>query len=307
MSLSARNVSLSPWRPEGFDEYRIRFPATGDLLCRDETAGFIQAWHGLSDPAERRARLWSIPRRKHTTVLFVRGYLGHYMPGNLMPARNTLRRSGWRAVIANNRAGGSLVDNVERVLGEIMRVPEDHEVVLCGHSRGGLECLFAAERSPRRVRAVLLSQTPRGRSQVLESVLLRRHPRGLRRLLAEETQRLGLSMIGAKAGGLELAEIERWVGPLLAPLSIRRSYPVVQTASWSSRPTTWLDSFHERLSELRPEVAHDGQFYVEDLLWPGWGHVLLPHLDHAQPAMDGFGFDSGRYWQTLLAWVLADT
>lgn len=66
----------------------------------------------------------------------------------------------------------------------------------------------------------------------------------------------------------------------------------------------WLDSFHERLGEIRPGVAHDGQFYLDDLVWPGLPHVLLPHLDHAQPVMDGFGFDSRRYWLALVLLAL---
>lgn len=300
------------WNPTGFAEYRERFPATGELVrdgVEDVSAGFIAAWERWAEVGTRHGALWSVPRRARTAVVFVRGYLGHYMPGNLVPGRDALRRSGWRATIARNRAGGSIAENVERVLSEIARVPEGHEVVLCGHSRGGLEAWLAAERSPRVVRAVILSQTPRRRSWVLESVLLGRHPRTWSRRVREEVQRLGLVALGARAGGLELAEIEERLGPLGLPIRGRRPYPVVQTASWSSRPTTWLDSFHERLSELRPGVAHDGQFYVEDLLWPGSGqvgHVLLPHLDHAQPAMDGFGFDSGRYWQTLLGWVLSE-
>lgn len=300
------------WSPTGFAEYRERFPATGELVLdgvADVTAGFIAAWERWAEPIARHSALWSVARRERTAVVFVRGYLGHHMPGNLVPGRDALRRSGWRATIVDNAAGGPIVDNVERVLDELARVPDGFEVVLCGHSRGGIEAWLAALRSPRVVRAVILSQTPRRRSWVLESVLLRRHPRGWSRRMREEVQRLGLVMLGAREGGLELAEIERHLGPLAGPWSSgARSYPVVQTASWSSRPTTWLDSFHERLSELRPGVAHDGQFYVEDLLWPGPGnveHVLLPHLDHAQPAMDGFGFDSGRYWQTLIGWVLS--
>lgn len=288
------------WCPEGFEEYRVRFPRTPMIRCEDQTAGFITAWYRWADTAERRAALWSIPGRERTAIVFVRGYLGHYMPGNLCPGRDAMRQSGWRATIARNRAGGTIDDNVGRLLAEIARIPEGHEVVLCGHSRGGLEALLAAEASPRKVRAVILSQTPRGKSWVLDSVLKGGYPRSGRRFGAELTQRLGLGLLGAKKGGLELAEIER----LTMSMKVAWPFPVVQTASWSSRPTTWLDSFHERLSELRPEVAHDGQFYVEDLVWPEIGHVLLPHLDHAQPAMNGFGFDSGRYWQTLIGWVL---
>ena len=74
-----------------------------------------------------------------------------------------------------------------------------------------------------------------------------------------------------------------------------------ETASWSSQPTAWLDSFHERLGEIGPGRAHDGQFFLDDLIWPGLPHVLLPDVDHAQPAVGGHGFDPARYWLAVLS------
>lgn len=299
MSLSVSH-SITGWSPFGFDTYRQRFPATPPLtLPPDRTAAFCAAWDDLADPVARAHGLR--PLAGGVTVVFIRGYLGHYMPGNLVPARDSLRRFGFRAHLAPNSAGGAIAPNGQRLAALLDRLAPS-PVILCGHSRGGLEALFALRQRPdltRRVKALLMSQTPRGPSWVLESVLTRRHPRTTRRALAEVTQRLGLTLLGARPGGLELAR--EHLEPLVARLAPDTlPFPVLQTASWSSRPTTWLDSFHERLSELRPGVAHDGQFYLEDLLWPGLNHVLLPHLDHAQPVMDGFGFDSARYWQTLL-------
>jgi hypothetical protein len=148
---------------------------------------------------------------------------------------------------------------------------------------------------------VVLSQTPRGPSAVLESLLLRTHQDsvGRRRWAEEWTQRLGLHAVGAARGGRQLTS-----GPLAELVAtvdeFAPEFPVWQTASWSSQPTTWLDSFHERLGEIRPGAAHDGQFFLEDLIWPGLPHVLLPHIDHAQPAMGGFGFDHVRYWKLLI-------
>lgn len=299
--------ALPPWDPAGFDTYRERFPATPALtLPPDHTPAFIDAWHTLADPHERRAALYSIPARERTTVVFIRGYLGHYMPENFVATRDAIRRAGFHAFIAKNSAGGPVAENASRLAVELARrVPPEHALIFCGHSRGGLEALTLLSRHPHliaRTRAVLLSQTPRGPSYVLESVLSGRHADSLtaRRRLAELTQRVGLHLVRAHPGGLELHR--EALAALVSSLSPQRlGVPVLQTASWSSRPTTWLDSFHERLGEIRPGVAHDGQFYLEDLLWPELPHILLPHLDHAQPVMDGFGFDSARYWSTLIA------
>jgi hypothetical protein len=147
-----------------------------------------------------------------------------------------------------------------------------------------------------------MSQTPRGASAVLESLLLRRHQAslvGLRRVWAERLQRIGLKVLGVGTGGRELTTevLDAVVTRLDA---VPRPFALLQTASWSSRPTAWLDSFHERLREIRPDCAHDGQFYLEDLIWPQVPHVLLPHVDHAQPAMGGFGFDPAQYWLSAI-------
>jgi len=66
----------------------------------------------------------------------------------------------------------------------------------------------------------------------------------------------------------------------------------------------WVDSFHARLAQLRPGCAHDGQFFIEDQLWRGAEHVLLPEIDHAQAVMSNDGFDAPRLWLTLLAMLL---
>lgn len=250
------------------------------------------------------------------TVVLIRGYLGNYMRGNLVSATRALCAAGLDAFIAKTRAGGTIADNARRIAPQIAArlaasdriAGPPRRLVFAGHSKGGLEALQVLADAPElaaRTDAVILSQTPRGPSPVLESVLCGLHADSLagRRRRAEWTQGLGLRLLAARPGGLELT------GERLAPIIARldaapRPFRLLQTASWSSRPTTWLDSFHERLGEIRPGVAHDGQFYVEDLLWPGLEHVLLPHLDHAQPVMDGFGFDSARYWVTMMAGVI---
>jgi len=301
------------WRPEGFATYRERFPATPALTLPDmgPTAAFIERWHALaSDPI---AELRALIARKEVdyTVVLVRGYLGNCMRGNLVSVCRALRLAGIDAFIAKTRAGATVTDNARILAPQVAAwiAGGGRRLVFAGHSKGGLEALQVLADRPElaaRTDAVILSQTPRGPSPVLESVLLGMHAESLsgQRRRAEWMQRLGLRLLSARSGGLELTG-QRLL-PLLARLdAAARPFRVVQTASWSSLPTTWLDSFHERLGEIRPGVAHDGQFYLEDLLWPGLEHVLLPHLDHAQPVMDGFGFDPARYWVTMLAGVIA--
>lgn len=280
-----------------FDAYRAAWPATPPLALPERalTERFLARW--VAPGAS-----WQLP--EDLTVVFARGYLGNWMPGNLVAPTRAIAASGARTLLFRGAAGASIAENAARLA---RSVRGDGPVLLCGHSRGGLECLLALEDPSLRARAigVLLSQSPRGPSPVLASVLTGAHADSLgwRRAGEEALQRWGLRAARATRGGLELVE------PSLPSVIARvdaamRGVRVWQTASWSSRPTTWLDSFHARLGEIRPGAAHDGQFFLEDLLWPGLQHVLLAHVDHAQPAMGGFGFDHARYWGVLIGLFL---
>jgi pimeloyl-ACP methyl ester carboxylesterase len=297
------------WTPAGFERYRELYPRTGVLHPRPDpssTARFAEAWHRGADDNEARLRAHAA----RTSVVFVRGYLGHYMPRNLSAPCAALRRIGFDAFIARNRSGGTVDANVDSLAQHLRRRGTRERIVFCGHSRGGLECLTLLARQPdiaSRCGGVALSQTPHGPSFVIESVLHGRHRDAgysLRRRAAETAQRAGLMLLGARAAGHELTS-GVWPALVRAVDGVRWPFRVLQTASWSSQPTAWLDSFHGRLGEIGPGRAHDGQFFLEDLVWPDLPHVLLPHLDHAQPAVGGHGFDHTRYWLSLLTMVMA--
>lgn len=303
----ARN-DWRPWSPEGFDRYRELYPATPALAPEPEraaTARFAALWH-QGEPAA--ARVLG-EQAAQTTIVFVRGYLGHYMPGNLSSAVAAVRRLGFDAFIARNQAGGTVAGNVRALRRQLARRPLRRRLVFCGHSRGGVECLgvLAADANLlERCHGVAMSQAPHQPSRLIESVLLGRHRGerfGARRRAAERLQRAALACLRATDGGYELGS-ERWPGVVATVDGRDWPFAVLQTASWSSRPTAWLDSFHGRLAEIGPARAHDGQFFLEDLIWPRWPHVLLPDLDHAQPAVGGHGFDPARYWLAVLAVLL---
>lgn len=288
------------WNPPAFATYAERYPNTPALppVAENLGAAFSAAWASPSLDAD----VVAATRGLH--VVFLRGFLGNWMPGNLVAPTRALRALGVSITLAATDTGATVEANVARLA---RTLPGEGALLLCGHSKGGLECLHLADTVPAvgaRVVGVLMSQTPRGPSAVLESLLLRAHAESLarpHRRAAEALQRAGLHLVGATSGGRQLTAAP--LAALLATIDAPgpRPFPVWQTASWSSQPTAWLDSFHERLGEIRPGCAHDGQFYLEDLVWPGLPHLLLPHLDHAQPAMGGFGFDHVRYWKVLIA------
>lgn len=296
------------WSPEGFDDYRALFPATPPLAPEPDralTLRFCERW-GRWSAADDDALRAAAPT---VTVVLVKGFLGNWMPGNFHAPRRSLAALGFDVVLADTATGDTVEANAARLIAELSGRRSRERLVLCGHSKGGLEALWALADAPAladRCAGVLLAQTTRGPSRVLESLLLGRHQDslvGAHRRVAESLQRWGLGLIGARPGGMQLTaeRLAALVARVDAAPPPRR---LIQMASWSTEPTTWLDSFHQRLGEVRPGCAHDGQFYLEDLIWPGAEHVLLPRLDHAQPAMGGQGFDPGRYWKVLLSEVL---
>ncbi len=305
-------MSMLPatWTPDGFDRYRGLYPQTPSLAPEPDrvwTKQFARVWREGNAGAGDKLR----SRSARTTIVFVRGYLGHYMPGNLLAAHAAVRRLGFDAFIARNRAGGTVATNVAALAHQLAVRGTRKRLVFCGHSRGGLECMTLLASEPElaaRCDGVALSQTPHGSSRVIESVLLGRHhetPRRAGRRVAEVMQHAALVLLAARRGGYELTS-DVWPALVGRVEGVAWPFPVLQTASWSSRPTAWLDSFHKRLGEISPGHAHDGQFFLNDLIWPRLPHLLLPDLDHAQPAVGGYGFDHARYWLAVLAVLLQD-
>ncbi len=294
------------WSPQDFAGFAARYPATPAFAVDDAEPGlrFEEAWLEWS-PEELDDRLYSGARG--ICLAFVRGYLGAWMPQNMVAPVQALRALELDARLLDNTATATVDGNADRIAAQL--AGRDTPVVLCGHSKGGLECLRAADRHialEDRLVGMLLCQAPRGPSVVLESVLQRQHQDSLTlpaRRWTETAQRLALTLTGARTGGAELTGDR--LQPLVAQLDDRqRPYRVWQTASWSDTPTRWLESFHQRLDQVRPGCAHDGQFYLQDLVWPDLPHVLLARVDHVQPAMGGGGFDHVRYWKIMLALLL---
>ena len=255
---------------------------------------------------------WEFPRKVaapgEVEFAFVPGLFARALPRIFAEARNSLHAEG----LSNHLLAAGLADSADRAVRRIQalaaRRPQARWIWLT-HSKGGLHALTAlAEDAHLRARTagVVLVQCPAGSSKVLDSVLIGRHRETASRLtrVKERLQSGLLRTVGARTGCLEITESG------LAALTRRATarlfdFPVLSVATWSVRPTSWLDSYHRRLSEIAPEVAHDGQFLLPDQLWPRYEQIFLPELDHAQPVLGGFGFDPGRFWLTLAELVVA--
>jgi hypothetical protein len=281
----------------GFDLYRERYPATPPLAApaSDITADFARAWSAaeISAPAAG----------TDVTCVLVRGIFGSWMPRHFAAPLEHLRRAGYRALIAQTWATGTIGTNAALLRADVeRRVPTGRLLFLC-HSKGGLDLLTMLAAAPlvrARTAGIALCQTPRAGCVVLESLLLDSHAAsaGDAQRAKERAAALAIRLTGGRDACLELTSprLQHTASELT---QVAAALPLVSVASWSSEPTAWLDSQHARLAAIRPQCAHDGLFYLEDLIWPCGRQVLLPRLDHAQMCVGGGGFDHGRFWVAL--------
>src|SRR5579862_3565463 len=291
------------WDPCGFEEYRRAFPRSPDLASgRDHTEHFVCAWREMRQnngaPGELRTQAAGLK------VVFVRGLFGRWIPQHFTAPLRLLQSNGVDCMIAKSNASGTVETNaglIERDLGA--RVCDDRRLIFLCHSKGGLDILAMLEASAAlrlRTQAIVLCQTPRGGCAFLESVLDRAHQDSTTQLdrVKERIADAALGALRAKPACAQLTSPA--IQDRLTGLeSAARDIPTIAVASWSRKPTAWLDSQHGRLGRIRPGCAHDGLFYTEDLIWPASRQVLLPCIDHSQPAVGGHGFDHGRFWLTL--------
>ncbi len=297
------------WSPRGFADFSGFYPATPGVACppgRDATAAFLAAWEATPD-----GRRPASPNAARVTVVFVRGLFGTWIPRHLAAPLRALREDGFTAFIAKSRAAGTIDANARMLAADIaQRAPGDGPLLFLCHSKGGLDLLAALRLAPdlrRRAAAIVLCQTPRRGCAVLESVLLHEHGDSLHNGVeraSEAFARAAIIAAGARPGCLELTG-----GTLAARIGeldeVAASIPTFAVATWSVEPSAWLDSQHARLGAIRPRCAHDGLFFLEDLLWPVARQVLLPRVDHSQPCVGGLRFPHARFWRALVALALA--
>jgi hypothetical protein len=238
--------------------------------------------------------------------VFVRGIFGTLMPGNFVKVLNFFKAQGLKTLVAKTDTVGTVEKNSNLLANFVIeKVPPGSRLVFLCHSKGGLDALTALSENTvlrSRTDGVILAQTPRASSKVIESMLLNDFSGSLgwgRQWIGEKITSTVLKSLGWTGGPLDLTTSRM---EIIAKKIDESSFPflVMSLVSWSLRPSSWTDSFHHRLSQIKPQVAHDGQFYLNDLVWPQFHKVGLGGLDHAQPVMGGLGFDETQLWLCLI-------
>jgi len=298
------------WKPEGWNDYIDRYPNTPELpeASSAGTRDFQTIWERVGPHNNGASSVASLAGNQ--LFVLVRGIFGNLMPGNFAPVLRDFRNAGMRVVRPHGYVVGTIESSAER-LHKVLRplLPEVTSIVWLCQSRGGLDALWAIghnEALRARTAGVILVQTPVAASAIMESVMADRHASTLRGLSVRATEKLQkavFSLPALRPGCEQLMspQIDERVRHLQR---ISFEFPLISVATWSLKPTSWVDSYHRRLGQIRPGCAHDGLFYLEDQLWPTAEQLVLGRIDHAQSVMGGMGFDLVRFWTTLVAMLI---
>lgn len=274
----------------GFDDYLRFYPATPWQAAADApdlSDAFLRQWHLASDTAAR----------TDIAVVLTPGLFAEWLPGCFRAARDRFTRGGHRVLRTRVKSGRSVFEQADILSKELTQWLRDGEsFIWCGHSKGGLElhrALHINEALRARCVGAVTVQPPVGLSHVLAHFSSNR---------ATLSQRLTLQILGTPLLASGVHEISRERDPGLTRWleTFCPGVPAINVVSWSVEPTSWVDSWHRTLSEVRPGIAHDGQFLMHEQRLPATPTIALPRIDHAQPVLGGNGFDAGRFWQTLV-------
>lgn len=285
------------WTPSAQETLYRSFPETPSLSHLDSElySEFLARWErGVGDQVKK-------SNIEKPLIVLVRGIFGSYMPGHFSRVVNTFSDLGYEVRIAPTKTAGTVRMNVQIMSRFIEGLGLKRPRLIYAHSKGGLEVLHLLkdnEEIRETTRGVILCQTPRGPSPVLESVFKNLYEKDFKVRIKELAIKAGIGLIGGGAGCRDLID-KTSGGPIATIKDVSLELPVLQVSSWSLTPTTWLDSYHERLGQIRPNVSHDGQFYTEDLIWPQFRNLCLGSIDHAQLVVGGEGLDEGKLWSVL--------
>jgi hypothetical protein len=295
--IGERQTPAKPWSPEGFERFVEHYPATewrAPPAPLDRTDDFINAWQANGGNSIE----------SQIGIVLTPGLFAEWLPTCFRAARRAFGANGHRVLQTRARTGFGIRAQAEALNEAVLRwLRADERFIWCAHSKGGLDALYALHNSATlqaRCAAVVIVQPPVGRSWLVDKwlhspVTLREKAMGF--ALRRRQFRDGVRDISTSRD----AQISDWI------VQIALRVPVLHAVSWSTRATSWVDSYHKQLNALRPGHAHDGQFFLADQCLPSMPMVCLPALDHAQPVLGGLGFDAARLWRALAfcAWQRA--
>ena len=304
--MNYRNASkLKPWECESWADYIDHFPVTPQLpeSVNMLMEPFSSIWK--TDDIDNMLPMGWQKRSDKLLIVLVRGLFGNLMPGNFSAVMERLSRLGVRVLRPRISTAGKVEDNAEQLQQQVLRsLNSGDEVIFLCQSKGGLDALWALmayEALRKRTIGVVLMQTPSGESPVMRSILTDKYESRITKWPARVEEGVHKAIVSLPwfAGGCRQI-MSPYIDDIVAKLvGFEFTFPVIAVATWSLEPSSWLDSYHRKINLIRPGCAHDGQFFLEDQLWPDFNQLVLGHIDHAESVMRGGGIDTARLWLSL--------
>lgn len=245
---------------------------------RDRTAAFDAAF-----TAVKAGETVLPPEAADFTYLVVPGFMGEQIPTYMNAHVERLRSRGLEAQQVAIETEAGVEENARMVRDAILEAAKGgRQVVLLGHSKGGLDITAALSLYPELtplVRAVATMQTPYGGTP-LASDLNALGP--LRWLVGNVLERLGGS--GDSMRDLTYAQRQKFLADHPYPQDI----PTVSMATSESSLTSVFATTTNYMAN-RYGWASDGMVPTQDQIIPGSDVVHVQGVDHAEAGLDGPG------------------
>ena len=292
------------WSPVGGQDYLYHYPKTPLNLKSNQktTEVFSDTWKSLLTSESRVVPIGS----DEITVVLVKGIFGNLMPGNFNSTFVLLKSLGLDVIYAKpHKASATLEKNAISYKKSIEKQisSKTKKLLFLTHSKGGLDTLWAMLKFPKlkkRTIGIAIVQCTRNGSEILEGVFTKKHSNYSHKDKTKDfIANKIITYCGYKSGCMDLTSPK--INTAIKLIDKQQfNFPVISVATWSITPTSRLDSFHKRLKLIRPGFAHDGQFFIENQIWPNFEQIILGNIDHSQPTMGGKGFDDAHFYLSLL-------
>lgn len=292
--ISYFNGRKKSWNPDNFALYEKHYPQTEWTPVSssfDRSQNFQLAWHQqLRLPLDY-------------SLVLTPGLFAEWIPHCFKGPRLGFQKQGHRCLQTPVATQHGVNTQAERIESSVCQWLEPGEkFIWCTHSKGGIDALWALEHSiqlQQHCAGIVMVQIPVGYSWVIKDI---QHSNKLadkltHRIMKTRWLHNGINAI-TKNGDEAL---KQWLS------THQPKVPAIHAVSWSIKATSWADSWHKRLTKLRPQHAHDGQFFLQDQRLNTLPVVCLPALDHAQPVLGGNALDTNRLWTALAHTVLNES
>lgn len=274
-----------PCTPQSADKPGWCLRQAAEPPTTDVTADFQTMYAAAHAGNDRKADRVRLPAdADQFTYLLVKGLFGNHLPGYFHPARKRLRHLGLKAKIVKVDTDDSIAVNASTIHDAVLKqyAKKGHQVVLFGHSKGGVDALAAVALYPDladKVRVVIAMQSPYGGSPIADDMEGCPETRQLVRTVVKGVLR------GSPDAVIDLTYAKREAFVAAHPLP--PAVPVLSIAT--SRAPTLGQMLQPTMTYMLKhyDLASDGLVVPDDAVVPGSRVVRLTDMSHPESVLRG--------------------